>query len=173
MRGGFFKWRTNWNSSPFERNRIVCVQLLHYKMSDTIPYPAELLSSEIRERNSSFCGELFDLSESDRQLISQLSVPVAKNENERIKVLRQVSHIHMSWFDDSEMFLVQTKLLDSETADPTFDRFTSLCSRLFDVPISLVSLVDVNRQWFKSRVGLDATETHRFVSFAPTRQHSN
>ncbi|WP_188696070.1 PAS domain S-box protein [Silvimonas amylolytica] len=45
------------------------------------------------------------------------------------------------------------------------DRVTRMASRLFDVPIALVSLVDANRQWFKSRVGLDATETPRDISF--------
>jgi len=46
-----------------------------------------------------------------------------------------------------------------------FDRLTRLARRLFDVPIALVSLVDSDRQWFKSRAGLEATETPREVSF--------
>ena len=46
-----------------------------------------------------------------------------------------------------------------------FDRLTRLARKLFDVPIALVSLVDVNRQWFKSSAGLDATETPREISF--------
>ncbi len=50
-------------------------------------------------------------------------------------------------------------------AEERFDRLTRMANRLFDVPIALVSLVDENRQWFKSCVGLDATETPRSVSF--------
>ena len=46
-----------------------------------------------------------------------------------------------------------------------FDRLTWLAARLFDVPIALVSLIDAERQWFKSRVGLDATQTGRDISF--------
>lgn len=46
-----------------------------------------------------------------------------------------------------------------------FDRFTRLAKRLFRVPIALVSLVDADRQWFKSCQGLDVTETSREVSF--------
>lgn len=40
-----------------------------------------------------------------------------------------------------------------------------MAKRLFGVPITLVSLVDENRQWFKSCVGLDVSETSRDVSF--------
>ncbi|WP_307722101.1 sensor domain-containing diguanylate cyclase [Duganella callida] len=47
-----------------------------------------------------------------------------------------------------------------------FDRVTRMARRLFGVPVALVSLVDENRQWFKSRSGLDdVTETPRNVSF--------
>ncbi|NHV30948.1 diguanylate cyclase [Burkholderia sp. D-99] len=46
-----------------------------------------------------------------------------------------------------------------------FDRLTRLARRLFDVPIALVSLVDDDRQWFKSHAGLDVTQTSRDVSF--------
>jgi diguanylate cyclase (GGDEF)-like protein len=46
-----------------------------------------------------------------------------------------------------------------------FDRLTRMAKRMFGVPIALVSLVDENRQWFKSCVGLSATETPRDISF--------
>lgn len=46
-----------------------------------------------------------------------------------------------------------------------FDRITQTAQRLFKVPIALVSLVDMNRQWFKSAAGIDATETPRSISF--------
>ena len=46
-----------------------------------------------------------------------------------------------------------------------FDRITRLVVRLFGAAIALVSLVDRERQWFKSVQGLDATETGRNISF--------
>jgi phosphoribosyl 1,2-cyclic phosphodiesterase/DNA-binding response OmpR family regulator len=56
------------------------------------------------------------------------------------------------------------KILDTGQED-RFDRVTRLAAALFNVPVALVSLVDANRQWFKSRHGLDATETSRDASF--------
>ena len=46
-----------------------------------------------------------------------------------------------------------------------FDRLTRMAKRLFGVPIALVSLVDENRQWFKSCIGLSVSETPRDISF--------
>ena len=46
-----------------------------------------------------------------------------------------------------------------------FDRLTRLACRAFDVPIAIISLVDGNRQWFKSRQGVDLAETAREISF--------
>lgn len=68
--------------------------------------------------------------------------------------------------DESERVveLCELQILDS-AAEERFDRYTRLVKRLFDVPIALVSLVDSNRQWFKSSVGLEATQTPRNISF--------
>lgn len=55
-------------------------------------------------------------------------------------------------------------LLDSPPEE-RFDRITRTAQRLFGVDTALVTLVDADRQWFKSRQGLDVTETPRDVSF--------
>ena len=74
------------------------------------------------------------------------TAPIPLNEVERIIDLRAL------------------QILDTP-AEERFDRITRIAQRLFDVPIALVSLVDEDRQWFKSRVGLDASETSRELSF--------
>ena len=55
-------------------------------------------------------------------------------------------------------------ILDTESEE-RFDRLTRMARRMFDVPIALVSLVDAERQWFKSHLGLEARETPRDISF--------
>ena len=55
-------------------------------------------------------------------------------------------------------------ILDTEPEE-RFDRLTRIAKRLFDVPIALVSLVDENRQWFKSCIGLNVRQTDRNISF--------
>ena len=60
--------------------------------------------------------------------------------------------------------LRRLQLLDTPPED-RFDRLTRMAKRLFGVPIALVSLVDEDRQWFKSRLGMNEHETPRDVAF--------
>ena len=56
------------------------------------------------------------------------------------------------------------KIMDT-AAEKAFDDLTQLAAAICEVPISLVSLVDDHRQWFKSRTGLEATETSKEHAF--------
>jgi GAF domain-containing protein len=49
--------------------------------------------------------------------------------------------------------------------EAVFDDLTQLAARLFKVPVCAISLIDANRQWFKSSVGLDVTQTEREAAF--------
>jgi PAS domain S-box-containing protein len=60
--------------------------------------------------------------------------------------------------------LAEFDILDT-AAEPAFDALTKLAARALGVPIALVSIVDAQRQWFKSRYGLEAPQTSREVSF--------
>ncbi len=56
------------------------------------------------------------------------------------------------------------RIMDT-AAEKAFDDLTQLAAVICEVPISLVSLVDDHRQWFKSRTGLKATETPKDRAF--------
>jgi diguanylate cyclase (GGDEF)-like protein len=60
--------------------------------------------------------------------------------------------------------LLSLNILDTPPEE-RFDRLTRIAKRVFNVPIALVSLVDVDRQWFKSCQGLSATQAPRDISF--------
>ena len=68
------------------------------------------------------------------------------NESERLRALRSYA------------------VLDSIT-EKEYDQLTSIASEICGSSMSLISLVDEERQWFKSRVGLDVSETHRDFAF--------
>jgi anti-sigma regulatory factor (Ser/Thr protein kinase) len=60
--------------------------------------------------------------------------------------------------------LKKYRILDTDP-ERAFDDLTMLASHICGTPIALISLVDADRQWFKSRVGLSISETSRSVSF--------
>lgn len=72
--------------------------------------------------------------------------PTPINENQRLKALHEY------------------EILDTHSEE-YFDDIVKLASMICNVPISLVSLVDKDRQWFKANVGLAANETSRDISF--------
>ncbi|GAA3956563.1 PAS domain S-box protein [Allohahella marinimesophila] len=72
--------------------------------------------------------------------------PLPVNEPERLDALRSLN------------------ILDSPP-EKEFDTLVQLAKTICDVPIALVSLIDQDRQWFKARCGIDATETERAISF--------
>ena len=75
-----------------------------------------------------------------------MSAPIPKNEVKRLKVL---------W---------QYDVLDT-VPEEVFDDLTDLAADICEAPIALISLVDEDRQWFKSKVGVSLRETARDISF--------
>ena len=74
------------------------------------------------------------------------NLPLPENEKERLIALKGYN------------------ILDT-LPEEQFDRLTELAAVICKVPIALVSLIDENRQWFKSRVGISAEQTARSISF--------
>ncbi len=60
--------------------------------------------------------------------------------------------------------LYEYNILDT-ISEKDYDDITHIAAEICDMPISLISIIDEDRQWFKSRVGMDDTETHRDVAF--------
>lgn len=75
-----------------------------------------------------------------------MKAPFPPNEDQRLKTLRDYN------------------ILDT-APEADFDDLTLLAAQIFQVPIAVISLIDGNRQWFKSIIGLNATETPRDLAF--------
>ena len=75
-----------------------------------------------------------------------MKAPLPLDEEQRLAALRRYS------------------VLDTPP-EQAFDDLTLLAAQICQVPTAMVSLVDEQRQWFKSRVGMDAAETARDISF--------
>jgi PAS domain S-box-containing protein len=75
-----------------------------------------------------------------------MSAPLPANEEARLDALRDL------------------EILDT-APEPEFDDLALIASQICGTPISLISLVDRDRQWFKSKIGIEAKETSRDVAF--------
>src|SRR5215813_13038029 len=74
--------------------------------------------------------------------------------------------------EENRLQLLRSYGILDTAAEEEFDDITRAASLVCGTPIALISLVDESRQWFKSRVGIDATETSRDASFcAHAMQH--
>jgi PAS domain S-box-containing protein len=79
-------------------------------------------------------------------MFSKFKIPIPENENIRLKVLRQ------------------SQILDTPP-EKAFDDITHLAAYICSTPVALISLIDARRQWFKSKVGVNLTETPRNIAF--------
>jgi len=75
-----------------------------------------------------------------------MNAPIPPNEKKRLRVL---------W---------QYDVLDT-MPEEVFDDLTELAATICEAPIALITLVDEDRQWFKSKVGVTLNETSRDISF--------
>ena len=75
-----------------------------------------------------------------------MAAPVPRNEAERLRALKLY------------------RIVDTGS-EKAFDDLTQLAAAICETPISLITLIDQSRQWFKSRVGVDVQETERDIAF--------
>ena len=67
--------------------------------------------------------------------------------------------------DEARVAYLRTLGLIDTAKDPNFDRIIHICQDVFGMPIAALTLIDKDRQWFKSIAGLNVCETGRSIAF--------
>ena len=78
--------------------------------------------------------------------MTTMNAPLPENEARRLSALRDL------------------EILDT-APEEAFDEIAALAASICQAPVALISLVDEDRQWFKSRIGLPAAEMPRTIAF--------
>ena len=100
------------------------------------------------------------LGDEAKNIISKLEVE--QNEANRLAAVRRSGIcIKFDSIETCNFEIDNTGMSEFSSEDIDFDKFTSLAKRIFNVPISLVTLVDNDRLFFKSHDGIEATEMRR------------
>ena len=114
------------------------------------PHPGATTEPEVNERLHAPLYKAFVQARARAWILRQACrwerAPLAADEDKRVEAVKGLG------------------LLDTP-AEERFDRLTRLAADAFRVPIALITLIDRDRQWFKSRQGLPASEIHRDLSF--------
>jgi diguanylate cyclase (GGDEF)-like protein/PAS domain S-box-containing protein len=107
------------------------------------PLSAEAAAQFCIDRN---LGQYLNRSTLESGYKPMLALPRPENEPQRLEALKQY------------------QILDT-APEEVFDDLTRLAAQICQTPIALISLMDAQRQWFKSKLGLTATETPRDIAF--------
>lgn len=117
-------------------------------------------------------------SEHGNQISEWLQLPFSA-EFARTKIRTWLMRTHCRWQrpalpanEADRIAALQALALLDTPREERFDRYTRMAARMFDVPVALITLIDTDRQWFKSCFGTDETQTPREISFCAHAIHS-